>query len=168
MNSTNISVVRPMTGEQAARAVRRITSCYPSINPIALREYLGELAILLSTYSEGVATAGLEAAMRVSPNYPPPVPLVQNHCDELIASSRSAFEFARTWEEGARQQLIERAAIEQELAAEPLAHRRAVVARVMDELRAVRTPEPTPAARDPWKRLGDDELRARYPKQESV
>ena len=164
MSSMPPVIARPPTADDLKLLVRKVISSYPSVNPVDVEGYLKEIVTLLRGYSVGVAEAGVAKAMDASPAFPPPIPLVKHYCDELIASSRAAFEYARTWEEGARAQLRERRAIERELEAEPLAHRRAVVERVMGELSATRTPEPTPV--DPWKPLSAEELLAKYPKRQ--
>ena len=65
--------------------------------------------------------------MLASPNFPPPVPLVRTHCDELIASSRAAFEYASQWEEQSQRQLQEEAVAQQALREEMAAARMAAI-----------------------------------------
>src|SRR5262245_1068845 len=159
MTSTAISTSAPLTPDHAARLMRRVISSYPSANPMALKEYLSELASVLATYSEGVATAGIARAMGASPNFPPPVPLVKNHCDELIASTEAAHRYAREWEAQSQKQLLERA--EQEANEEPLECRRAVAERILKEYHAQRTPETRPQ-RQTWRQFTAEELLAMY------
>jgi hypothetical protein len=166
MSSTTLSTVRTTTVNHAARLVRKVTSCYPSANPIALKEYWAELATLLSKYPEGVAAAAIDRAMAANPNFPPPVPLVKNHADELVTSSRQAFDYAKAWEAQSQQQLRERA--ERDAAEEPLEHRRAAVERMLAEYRSQLTPEATKPQRQSWRKFSDDDLRAMYPKREAT
>ena len=157
MTSTGLSKQQPLTPNGAAAAIRKLISSYPSSNPLELKGYVAELATVLSRYSEGAAVAGLERAMLASPNFPPPVPLVQTHCDELIASSRQAFDFARQWEEQSRKQLQERAEIEAH--PESPEHRRAVVERIMDEFSGPHRVETKPQ----WQQFSADDLLKKYP-----
>lgn len=162
MSSTSLSSVRKMTSAEGARAVRKVISSYPSANPVALKEYLAELACVLSKYPEGIAIAGVEKAMRASPNFPPPIPLVEQHCAELAADSS----YAMQWERHARQQLAERARIAQESEAEPLEHRRAVIERIRDEMAAAGMPLAEDRGRlerpSTWRQFTNEELLAIY------
>src|SRR5262245_34148832 len=159
MTSTALSTSAPLTPDHAARLMRKVISSYPSANPMALKEYLSELASVLATYSEGVATAGIAKAMAANPNFPPPVPLVKNHCDELMASTESAQRYAWQWEAQSQKQLRERAEAEALEREEPLEYRRAVAERILAEYRAALTPETKPQ-RQTWKRFTAEELLA--------
>jgi hypothetical protein len=156
----NLSKQQRLLPNDAALAIRKLISCYPSSNPLELKGYVAELADVLAGYSDGVAVAGLEKAMLASPAFPPPVPLVRTHCDELIASSRAAFEYASQWEAQSREQLRERERIE--AIGEPLEYRRAVVERVMAEYHAA-IPQSEKPKRETWQRLSPEVLRQKYP-----
>src|SRR5215467_10028246 len=133
MTSKN-SLARPttLTGNQAARLMHRLICSYPTANPVDLKGYFAEIALVLGRHPASIAEAGLNAAMRASPNFPPPVPLVEQHCSGLIDGA----EFARAWQRGAQLQLEERDAIERESQLEPLEKRRAVTERIMAEFDA--------------------------------
>ena len=161
MTSMNLSKQQRLLPNDAALAIRKLISCYPSSNPLELKGYVAELAAALADYSEGVAVAGLEKAMLASPNFPPPVPLVRTHCDELIASSRAAFEYASRWEAQSREQLRERAEIE--AIGEPLEYRRQVVERVLGEYQAKTSQPTTPVSRETWQRFSPEDLLRKYP-----
>ena len=134
-------------------------SCYPSANPLELKGYLAELAIVLSKYPAAIADNGLSAAMRGSPNFPPPVPLIEQHCEQLIEHQAER----RRWNEEARAQLAERAAQDARDAAEPLELRRANAARILADWHAARTPQPVTSSEPGWRPPTDDELRQIYP-----
>jgi hypothetical protein len=154
----SLSTVAPLTPEQASRLMRKLISSYPMANPMMLKEYLSEVAVVLASYSENVATAGVERAMAASPNFPPSVPLIKNQCDELIVSGAS---YARQWEMQSQKQLLERA--EREAQTDPLDYRRAVTARILGEYHARCAPEAAPQ-RATWRQFSDDDLRAIYPR----
>lgn len=101
--------------------------------------------------------------MLASPNFPPPVPLVRTHCDELIASSRAAFEYASQWEAQSQRQLTERHQIEG--AAEPLDYRQAVTERMLGELRAkgLQFAGDTKPQQQTWRQFSADDLLRKYP-----
>lgn len=130
MTSTALSERRPTKQSDAATLAHKVICSYPSVNPLELKGYLAEMVHLLVNYSEGVAIAAVEKAMRASPNFPPPVPLVEKHCDEL---SDTAVERATKWDQHSREQLREREEIEAK--AEPLEHRRKVAERIQCELK---------------------------------
>lgn len=98
-----------------------------------LKGYLAEMVHLLVNYPLEVAKTAAERAMVASPNFPPPVPLVQNHGDELLETSHTPLTWAENWDWRAQQQLAERDRREAE--AEPLEHRRKVAQRIKGELR---------------------------------
>ena len=129
MTSTDLSERRPTRQSDAATLAHRVICSYPSVNPLELKGYLAEMVHLLVNYSEGVAVAAVQKAMRASPNFPPPVPLVQSHCDEL---SDTAAERATKWDQHSREQLREREEIEAK--AEPLERRREVAERLKREI----------------------------------
>lgn len=161
MTSTALSERQPTKQSDAATLAHRVISSYPSVNPLELKGYLAEMVHLLVNYSEGVAMAAVEKAMLASPNFPPPVPLVQSHCDELIASSRAAFEYASQWEAQSQRQLTERQQIE--ATAEPLEYRRKVVERVLGEYQAKTSQPTTPVSRETWQRFSPEDLLRKYP-----
>ena len=129
MTTTALSERRPTRQSDAATLAHRVICSYPSVNPLELKGYLAEMVHLLVNYSEGVAIAAVEKAMRASPNFPPPVPLVQSQCDEL---SDTAVERSTKWDQHSQEQLREREEIEAK--AEPLEHRRAVAERLKREI----------------------------------
>src|SRR5262249_25636488 len=159
-NSTNLSVQQSMTANEAARSVRRVCSCYPSANPLELKGYLAELALVLAKFSAAIGNAALDAAMRDSPNFPPPVPLVERHCGRLTETMAER----RRWNAELREQFVERAAREAQDAAEPLELRRANAQRILADWHAARALHPaTSSGSRQWQRLSDAELRQMYP-----
>jgi hypothetical protein len=95
------------------------------------------------------------------------VPLVQNHCDELL-EFKGPTGWADEWDERARQQLAGREKYEREGTTEHAEYRKAVVKRIKGELRGhgFQFKGDTKPAENHWKQFSADDLLAKYPKAE--
>lgn len=131
MTSTALSETPPMTAAAIAQLAHKVISSYPSVRPLELKGYLAELIHLLAKYREAVARAAVDQAMLASPSFPPPVPLVAKHCEDL---KDSGVEWVRQWDARAAEQLAERAEYERKGKAESTEHRAGVTERLRREI----------------------------------
>jgi hypothetical protein len=122
-----------MDRKEAAKLVKRMMGCYPSLSLHDPEVYITELVKVLTRYPLDVGEKAIEKAKFESPKFVPTVPEVGKACEAFVKSQRE-LTYTQRWEEESRRQLREREAAE--AATEPIEHRRRVADRFRNELRA--------------------------------